>query len=193
MRVEPALSVATSGACRASTPISPAWPGTTSISASPSNAGPSGVTRETEKRGWPSAMRLRGGLRHLLGLLDRLLDRPDHVEGGLGQVVVLAGDDLLEAGDRVLELDVLARRPRELLGDEVRLREEALDLARSRDDELVLVGQLVHAQDGDDVLQVLVALQDLLHRGRRLVVRVGDDPRLQRAGGRVERVDGRVD
>ena len=35
-RVEPALSVAISGACRASTPISPAAPGTIIISASPS-------------------------------------------------------------------------------------------------------------------------------------------------------------
>ena len=46
-RVEPAFSVAIRGACRASTPISPAAPGTTIISASPSNAGPSGVTSET--------------------------------------------------------------------------------------------------------------------------------------------------
>ena len=34
MRVEPAFSIATSGACRASTPISPTSPGTTSISTS---------------------------------------------------------------------------------------------------------------------------------------------------------------
>ena len=47
-RVEPALSVAISGAWRASTPISPSAPGTISISASPSNAAPSGVTSETE-------------------------------------------------------------------------------------------------------------------------------------------------
>ena len=51
-RVEPAFSIATSGAWRASTPISPAAPGTISISASPSNAAPSGVTTETEKSGW---------------------------------------------------------------------------------------------------------------------------------------------
>ena len=41
-RVEPAFSIATSGAWRASTPISPAAPGTISISASPSKAAPSG-------------------------------------------------------------------------------------------------------------------------------------------------------
>ena len=41
-------------------------------------------------------------------------------------------------------------------------------ILRARDDrQLVVLGQLVHAEDGDDVLQLLVALQDLLHlRGR---------------------------
>ena len=31
--------------------------------------------------------------RHALGLGDHVLDAADHVEGGLRQVVVLAGDD----------------------------------------------------------------------------------------------------
>src|ERR671925_995453 len=183
-RVEPAFSVATSGACRASTPISPAAPGTTIISASPSKAGPSGVTSETSKRRLGSFGLLLSLLGLLLAaaadalrLLDRLLDRPDHVEGLLGQVVVLAVEDLGEALDRVLELHVLARRAGELLGDEVRLREKALDLPRPRHDEPVLVGELVDAEDGDDVLQVLVALEDLLDARRRPVVVVGDDPR----------------
>ena len=52
--------------------------------------------------------------------------------------------------------------PRERLGDEERLREEALDLPRALNDELVLVGELLHPKDGDDVLELLVALQDLL-------------------------------
>src|SRR5919204_2390426 len=157
-RVEPAFSVATSGACRARTPISPAAPGTTIISASPSNAGPSGVTSETSNF-LLGSLRLLGLLRLLLlvaaaadalRLLDRLLDRPDHVEGLLGQLVVLAVEDLGEALDRVLELHVLARRAGELLGDEVRLREEALDLARARHHEPVLVRELLDAEDGDD-------------------------------------------
>src|SRR5436305_544426 len=67
----------------------------------------------------------------LASLFDGHLDRPDHVERLLRKVVVLAVDDLLEALDRVLELHVLAGRAGELLGDEVRLREEALDLART--------------------------------------------------------------
>jgi F-type H+-transporting ATPase subunit beta len=47
-----------------------------------------------------------------------------------------------------------------------RLRQKALDLARPRHGELVLFGELVHAQDRDDVLQRFVTLQDLLHPAR---------------------------
>src|SRR5579862_3545057 len=191
-RVDPALSIATSGACRASTPISPAAPGTTIISASPSNAGPSGVTTETENFG---CCAIRGSLaaRQLLAALDRLLDRADHVERLLQQVVVHAVEDLGEAADRVIELHVLPRGARELLGHEVRLREEPLDLAGTRNDELVLVGELVDTEDGDDVLQVAIALQRFLHPCRAPVVLVGDDARLQGARGRVERIDRRID
>src|SRR5919109_1467284 len=176
-RVEPAFSVATSGACRASTPISPAAPGTTIISASPSKAGPSGVTSETSKRRLGSFGLLLSLLGLLLAaaadalrLLDRLLDRPDHVEGLLGQLVVLAVEDLGETLDRVLELHVLAGGAGELLGHEVRLREEALDLSRAGDDEPVLVGELVDPEDGDDVLEILVPLENLLDARRRPVV-----------------------
>src|SRR3954469_180213 len=65
---------------------------------------------------------------------DGLVDRADHVEGLLGEVVVLAVEDLGEAGDRLLERHELARLARERLGDEHRLREEALDLPRALDD-----------------------------------------------------------
>src|SRR5437868_14207625 len=97
--------------------------------------------------------------RHAFGLLARLLDDADHVEGLFGQVVVLAVNDLLEAAYGVGDLDELAFEACELLGDEEGLREEALNLARARDYKLVLLGQLVEAEDGDDVLQVFVAVQ----------------------------------
>jgi hypothetical protein len=93
------------------------------------------------------------------GLLDGFLDGADHVEGGFGQVVVLALDEALEALDRVFEGDELARRAGEDFGDVERLRQEALDLAGARHRQLVLFRQLVHAENGDDVLQRLVALQ----------------------------------
>ena len=40
------------------------------------------------------------------------------------------------------------------------LGEEALDLASAGHRQLVLLGQLVHSQDGDDVLQGLVVLEE---------------------------------
>src|SRR5262249_25256000 len=88
----------------------------------------------------------------LLALLDRLLDRADHVEGRLRQVVVLAFAQALEAADRVGEFDEYAGEAGEHFGDVHGLREESLDLARARHGKLVLFGELVHAENRDDVL-----------------------------------------
>ncbi len=64
----------------------------------------------------------------------------------------------------------LPERARELRGHEERLREEALDLAGARHDELVVFAELVHAEDGDDVLQVLVLLERRLDLAGHVVV-----------------------
>ena len=50
----------------------------------------------------------------------------------------------------------------EHLADEERLGQEALDLPRPVDGQAVLFGELVEAEDGDDVLQLPVALEHLL-------------------------------
>jgi hypothetical protein len=66
------------------------------------------------------AMRRENRQIHLefLGLLDSFFDRANHVEGLLGEVVVLAFKDFLEALNGVRNFNVLAGRSRELLGDE---------------------------------------------------------------------------
>ena len=89
--------------------------------------------------------------------------------------------------------DVTPGRAGERLGGEERLREEALDPARAGDGQLVLVAQLLDAEDGDDVLQVAVALEHPLHLAGDVVVLLADDQRVEDAGGRGERVDRRVD
>src|SRR6516164_2865319 len=134
--------------------------------------------------------RFRG---QLLALLDRLFDGADHVEGGFGQVVILAFAEAAEALDGVREIDELAGRAGEDFGDVEGLRQEALDLAGARHGQLVLFGQLVHAENGDDVLQRLVALQDLLDHARGVVVLFTDDVRLEHARGGVQRVHRRID
>src|SRR3954469_3490699 len=100
--------------------------------------------------------------RELLALLDRRLDGADHVEGSLRQMIVLAVAQALEAADRIGEIDEHAGRSGEDFGDVERLTQEALDLARPRHRDLILFGKLVHAENRDDVLQRLVALEDLL-------------------------------
>ena len=61
------------------------------------------------------------------------------------------------------------------------------------DDELVLFGELVDAEDRDDVLEVLVLLEDRLHGAGGVVVLVADDARVENLGGRGQRIDGGVD
>src|SRR5216683_505050 len=93
--------------------------------------------------------------RELLALLDGFFDGADHIERLFGKMVVLAFAQSAEALDGVGEVDELAGRAGEDFGDEERLRQEALDLARARDSDLVLFIQFVHAENGDDVLQRL--------------------------------------
>src|SRR6266480_2535467 len=100
-----------------------------------------------------------GTLLQRLCLFDGLFDAADHVERLLRQMIELAVDDGFEAADRVLERDEFSRRAGEYLGDEERLRQETLDLPRPRYGELVLGRELVHAENRNDVAQLLVALQ----------------------------------
>src|SRR5262245_18494759 len=118
--------------------------------------------------------RVLAGLLQVLRLLDRFLDRADHVERLLGERVAFAVDDHLETFDRLLERHELAGGTGEHLGDVERLRQEPLDLPGARHREFVLGREFVHAEDRDDVAQLLVALQDRLHRARRVVVLLAD-------------------
>src|SRR3954465_8394961 len=95
---------------------------------------------------------------HLLGLFLGLLNHADVEEGALGQVVPLAVADFLEAADRVGQGRVLTFLVREDLGDEERLREKPLDPSGAVDNDLVLFGKLVDAENRDDVAELSVAL-----------------------------------
>src|ERR1043165_4413427 len=148
-------------------PSSPASPGSTTNSASPEKIDSSALTTST----WMVAFAI---LLERLRFFLRFFDGAHHVERLLGQRVALAVDDHLEALDRVLERHVLARRAGEVLRDGEGLREEALDLAHARHRLLVLGREFVHAEDGDDVAQLLVALQGRLHRARGVVVILAD-------------------
>src|SRR2546430_1736061 len=162
----PGLSGVNSGMWRGRMPSSPSAPGATTKSASPLKRRPSTVTMSTcslfsANLSLALGGRIRFGflagvgfgflrLRFLLLRRARLAlggghgpaDGADHVEGLLRQVVVLPLEDLAEAADRLFQGHVLAGPVGEDLGDEERLREETLDLARPRDQHLVVLGQL---------------------------------------------------
>ena len=73
------------------------------------------------------------------------------------------------------------------------LAQEALHLAGAADGALVILAQLVHAHDGDDVLQLLVALQHLLDRTGDFIMLLTHDLRAEDTAGGVQRVHSGVD
>merc|ERR1719474_1855641 len=129
-----------------------------------------------------------------LSLGNNLVNVANHVEGTLGQVVVLASKDILEAGDGLGNGDKLARVVGEHLSDLEGLRQEPLNFPRPGDLDLVLLRQLIHTQDSNDILERLVVLQQLLDITGNSVVLSSDDIGVHDTGGGVEGVDsGHVD
>lgn len=150
--------------------------------------------------GWSVSTSSLPGLRVLLELSQNLLTLltcrrkvTNHVESTLGKGVTLTSQDSLERGNGVLKVDKLALDTSEDLGDSERLAQETLDLTGTLDSELVGLRQLVHTQNGDDVLERLVLLEDLLDAGGDLVVLLTDDTGVKHTRLGVERVDSRVD
>merc|ERR1719206_1377176 len=124
---------------------------------------------------------------------NNLVNVANHVEGTLGQVIGLASKDILEPGDGLGNGDKLARVVGEHLGDLEGLRQEPLDLPCPGGLDLVLLRQLVHTQDSNDILERLVVLQQLLDITGNSVVLGSDDVGVHDSGGGVEGVDGGVD
>ena len=102
-------------------------------------------------------------------------------------------DQLSEGLDRGLGVDPDAVHAGEHLAHEERLRQEPLHLAGPVHGDAVLLGELVETEDGDDVLQLLVALQHLLHPAGHVVVALAHDLGREDGRGRRQRVDRRVD
>ncbi|CDZ92688.1 Cellobiose phosphorylase (modular protein) [Rhodococcus ruber] len=129
----------------------------------------------------------------LLGSGLDVVESTAAVERLLGQVVELTLGDAVERLDGVTQRHHGAGLAGELLSDDEVLAEELLDTTGAADEDLVLLGELVHAEDGDDVLQLLVLLQDPLDLVGDPEVLGTDDAGLEDARGRRQRVHGGVD
>ena len=108
-------------------------------------------------------------------------------------MVEFAVENHLEAADGVLDRDVFAGRTGEHFGDGERLREEALNLARAIDGGFVLGRKFIEAEDGDDVLEILVALEHALEFAGNAVMLLADDGNFERFRDGRERIDCGID
>src|SRR3989344_3048657 len=115
-----------------------------------------------------------------------------HVEGTLGLGVVLPLNYFLEAFDCFRERHKFPRNAGEDLGDVEGLGEKALNAAGPSDHLLVGFGQLFHAEDSNDVLQVFISLQNALHLTGDLVMLLSYYLRRQNSRGGIERINGRI-
>eukprot|EP00043_Microstomoeca_roanoka_P001490 m.33042 g.33042 ORF g.33042 m.33042 type:complete len:558 (+) comp10850_c1_seq1:312-1985(+) len=132
-------------------------------------------------------------LSQFAGLGLDISNAANHVESNLGLVIVLATKNFPEAADGVVKLDELTLLTSERSSDGKRLGEETLDLTGTSDGELIFLRQFIHTQDGNDILERLVVLKNLLDVTSALVVLVTDDSSVKDTGGRVKGIDGRVD
>ena len=117
----------------------------------------------------------------------------NHVEGTLGEVITLTGKNGLEGGNGVLKVNELTLDTSEDLSDSERLAEETLDLTGTLDGELIGLGKFVHTKNGNDILERLVLLENLLDAGGGLVVLLTDDTGVEHTGLGVEGIDSGVD
>jgi len=136
-----------------------------------------------------------GGLRYCSVLASRTLPRSGRPcrNACSGRASHSPSTIIWKPIDRVLERDVLALGAGEGLRDRERLRQEALDLARTGHRSLSSGESSSMPRIAMMSRSSFVALQRLLHAAGRGVVLLADDVRVDLAGRRVERVHGRID
>ena len=115
----------------------------------------------------------------LLGVFHSFVDPSAVGECLLRNVIVVAGNDAVEAANGFRQWYVFARRVGEDFSNRERLRKEFLDLARTINDLFVVLRQLIHAQDSDDVLQFLITLQYRLYATRAVIMLLTNDQRIE--------------
>ena len=93
---------------------------------------------------------------------------------------MFAFENFLETTHGLRNRNVLAFRTGKDFRDVERLAEKTLNLARAINRQLVLRTQFIHAENGDDVLKIFVALQNFLHAARNSVMLFADNFRRER-------------
>ena len=130
---------------------------------------------------------------HLFSLFDCFINGAHHVECTFRHIIMLACKDFLEASDGFFQRYISSRGTGELFSYEEWLRQESLDLSCAGNDDFVVVGKFFHTEDGDDILQFFVALEDSLYAAGYFVVFFAEYVRVKDTGSGVQGVNGRID
>src|SRR6185437_10764288 len=118
---------------------------------------------------------------------------PYQVEGCFGIFVHFAIHDHVETTDRLVNGNQHPFEAGELFSHVEGLGQEALHFTGAGNGHLIFVAQLVQTEDGDDVLQFFITLEDQLHAVGSIVVRVAYDLRREDTAGGVQGIHGRID
>ena len=111
----------------------------------------------------------------LLTLFDGVVDVTNQVERCFGILIYFTIHDHIKATDRLVDGHQYTFQASELLSHMEGLGQEALYLTGTCYGHLVFVAQLIQTQDGDDILQFLITLQDQLNPVGRVVVGIPYD------------------
>jgi hypothetical protein len=124
---------------------------------------------------------------------EGFLEVTHHVERGFGIVITSSLKELAESFDGLTEFTELSGVGGEDLRHEERLGEELLHLTCSSDGQLIFFGKIVHTENGDNILERLVVLEEFLDTTGSLVMDISEDEGIQHSGGRIEGIDSGVD
>jgi hypothetical protein len=113
---------------------------------------------------------------------DNGVDITLHEKVSFGNIVPFAGKNFTESPDGFGQGDVFARNAGKDFCDMDGLGEEFLDFTGAANNQLVFFREFVHAEDGDHILKIFVALEDLLYAARHAIVLFSDD--FRRKSGR---------
>lgn len=106
---------------------------------------------------------------------------------------MFACKDFLEASDGFFQRYISSWGTGELFSYEEWLRQESLNLSGAGNDDFVVVGKFFHTEDGDDILQFFVALQNSLYAAGYFVVFLAEYVRIKDTGSGVQGVNGWID
>src|SRR5579875_1360669 len=119
-------------------------------------------------------------------VFQHFVDTADHVKQVFGNGVVLAFEDLPGSAYGFFERNVATLSTGEDLGNEHGLGQETQHFTCACHVEFVFVGEFFDAQDVDDILKFLVALDELLHAACDPIMCLANDIGIEQAAGRCQ-------